>query len=118
MTHKHEGFWMAMDTFKDKLFLDEMVARGDRALGSLEDEGMISLKPCAQAGPALKVLCLGAHSDDIEIGCGGTILKIVREYPAVEFDWVVFGAAGIRKKEAVASAAALLKGAARGTVRV
>jgi glucose-1-phosphate cytidylyltransferase len=29
MTHKHEGFWMAMDTFKDKLFLDEMVARDD-----------------------------------------------------------------------------------------
>jgi glucose-1-phosphate cytidylyltransferase len=29
MTHKHGGFWMAMDTFKDKLFLDEMVAKGD-----------------------------------------------------------------------------------------
>ena len=29
MTHKHDGFWMAMDTFKDKLFLDEMVARDD-----------------------------------------------------------------------------------------
>ncbi|HMA54427.1 MAG TPA: sugar phosphate nucleotidyltransferase, partial [Acidobacteriota bacterium] len=29
MTHKHEGFWMAMDTFKDKLFFDEMVAKDD-----------------------------------------------------------------------------------------
>ena len=29
MAHKHEGFWMAMDTFKDKQVLDEMVARND-----------------------------------------------------------------------------------------
>jgi LmbE family N-acetylglucosaminyl deacetylase len=78
---------------------------------------MITLK-LAQGQAPLKVLCLGAHSDDIEIGCGGTIIKIIREYPAVEFDWIVFGAAGARKKEALASAAALLKGAARKIVQV
>jgi LmbE family N-acetylglucosaminyl deacetylase len=78
---------------------------------------MITLK-LAQSQAPFKVLCLGAHSDDIEIGCGGTVLTIIRDRPDVEFDWVVFGAAGIRKKEAAASAAALLKGAARRTVEV
>jgi len=50
-------------------------------------------------GP-LKVLCLGAHSDDIEIGCGGTILRLIEEYPSVKFHWVVFSAIGCRKAEA------------------
>ncbi|HMA54426.1 MAG TPA: PIG-L deacetylase family protein [Acidobacteriota bacterium] len=77
---------------------------------------MIDLK-LATGKKGLKVLCLGAHSDDIEIGCGGTVLKLIREYPAVEFDWVVFSAAGTRKKEAVASAAAFLKGVTRRTVK-
>lgn len=50
-------------------------------------------------GP-LHVLCLGAHSDDIEIGCGGTILRLIDEYPKVRFHWVVFSALGVRKAEA------------------
>jgi LmbE family N-acetylglucosaminyl deacetylase len=78
---------------------------------------MINLK-LDQGKGALEVLCLGAHSDDIEIGCGGTLLKLIRDCPGARFDWVVFGAAGTRKKEAVASAAALLKGAARRTIIV
>ena len=52
----------------------------------------------------LKILCLGAHSDDIEIGCGGTILRILSEYDNVEACWVVFGSKGQRDLEAVASA--------------
>ncbi len=40
----------------------------------------------------LRVLCLGAHSDDIEIGCGGLILSLLASLPDVEFDWVVFSA--------------------------
>ena len=51
-----------------------------------------------------RVLCLGAHSDDIEIGCGGTILKLIEMYPELEIVWVVLGAKGIRAKEAIASA--------------
>jgi LmbE family N-acetylglucosaminyl deacetylase len=49
---------------------------------------------------ALKVLCLGCHSDDIEIGCGGTILRLAAEYPACQVDWVVFSAIGEREREA------------------
>jgi LmbE family N-acetylglucosaminyl deacetylase len=51
------------------------------------------------AGP-LKVLLLGAHSDDIEIGCGGTVLELIRARPDVEIRWVVFSAAGVRAAEA------------------
>ncbi len=51
-----------------------------------------------------KILCLGAHADDIEIGCGGTILKIAEEYPKAQFYWVVFSAEGQRANEAHRSA--------------
>ena len=54
---------------------------------------------------ALQVLCLGAHSDDIEIGCGGTILRLVEEYPCTVIHWVVFSALGEREAEAERGAA-------------
>ncbi|HMR62582.1 MAG TPA: PIG-L family deacetylase [Anaerolineae bacterium] len=57
----------------------------------------------------LRVLCLGAHSDDIEIGCGGTILRLAAEYPNLHVHWVVFGAnQPQRAAEAHASAQAFL----------
>ena len=49
---------------------------------------------------ALKVLCLGCHSDDIEIGCGGTVLQLREQYPCCRFHWVVFSATGDREVEA------------------
>jgi LmbE family N-acetylglucosaminyl deacetylase len=52
----------------------------------------------------LKVLCLGSHSDDIEIGCGGTILRLAEQYPRSTFDWVVLSAVGPRETEARRSA--------------
>ncbi|HZY74249.1 MAG TPA: PIG-L deacetylase family protein [Edaphobacter sp.] len=48
----------------------------------------------------LNILCLGAHSDDIEIGCGGTILRLIEQYPECRLHWVVFSANGIRRAEA------------------
>lgn len=52
----------------------------------------------------LSVLCLGAHSDDIEIGCGGTIFQLVKRYPDCALHWVVFSATGLRAEEARQSA--------------
>ena len=57
----------------------------------------------------LSVLCLGAHSDDIEIGCGGTILRLISTFRKVKFCWVVFGAEGERREEALRSAQLFLK---------
>jgi len=53
----------------------------------------------AQSQP-LSVLCLGAHSDDIEIGCGATILTMAEQRPTAAFDWVVFSGDEVRKNEA------------------
>jgi LmbE family N-acetylglucosaminyl deacetylase len=50
------------------------------------------------------VLCLGAHADDIEIGCGGTILRLLAQNPALTVHWIVFSAAGVRREEALEGA--------------
>lgn len=64
------------------------------------------------------LLALGAHSDDIEIGCGGTILTLLRRYPRLRVWWVVLGASGRRAAEAESSARDFLRGAAAGRVIV
>jgi LmbE family N-acetylglucosaminyl deacetylase len=67
----------------------------------------------------LQILCLGAHSDDIEIGCGGTILRLTRLYPRSSVCWVVFSAeAEERQAEALASATVFLERAAEKRVVV
>jgi LmbE family N-acetylglucosaminyl deacetylase len=63
-----------------------------------------------EKGSVLKVLCLGAHSDDIEIGCGGTLMRWICENRNLTVDWIVFGSSGLRSKEALDSANALLNG--------
>jgi LmbE family N-acetylglucosaminyl deacetylase len=67
---------------------------------------------------ARQVLCLGAHADDIEIGCGGTVLRLVSLYPDADFHWLVFGAAGVRKQEAQASAGRFLGEARSKTIEI
>ena len=64
------------------------------------------------------VLCLGAHSDDIEIGCGATIRKLTRDRPDLAVWWVVFTAEGKRKAEAKNSARAFLRDAGKSQVIV
>jgi LmbE family N-acetylglucosaminyl deacetylase len=65
---------------------------------------MIQLSLDGAARGGLKVLCLGSHSDDIEIGCGGTILRLAEQYPDSTFHWVVFSATGVRAGEAACAA--------------
>lgn len=57
----------------------------------------------------LKLLCLGAHADDIEIGCGGTILQLLSTRSNLNVVWVVFSAPGEREREARAGASLFLE---------
>src|SRR3990170_854448 len=69
---------------------------------------MLNFQFAPPKGRKLTILCLGAHSDDIEIGCGGTILKLIEDYENVVFYWVVLSSNNIRRKEAEESASAFL----------
>jgi LmbE family N-acetylglucosaminyl deacetylase len=64
------------------------------------------------------VLCLGAHSDDIEIGCGGTILRLIESSDKIEFYWLVLSSNPERAKEAERSANAFLRVVRRKTIVV
>lgn len=64
------------------------------------------------------VLCLGAHSDDIEIGCGGTLLKLMEAAGGLSVSWVVLSASGRRETEARTSAEHILAGAKQRNVIV
>lgn len=70
-----------------------------------------------QAGTGLRdVLAIGCHSDDIEIGAGGSLLTLTRAVPGLRVHWVVLAAAGARADEARASAADFLASAAEPVV--
>jgi LmbE family N-acetylglucosaminyl deacetylase len=65
-----------------------------------------------------RILCLGAHCDDIEIGCGGAILRLLSEFPGCHVDWVVFSSNPQRRKEAQRGAQLFLRNAASKKVAV
>jgi LmbE family N-acetylglucosaminyl deacetylase len=65
-----------------------------------------------------EIVCLGAHSDDLEIGCGGTVRRLVAEHPDALVRWVVLSAAGERADEARSSASAWLADAGASEVVV
>lgn len=69
-------------------------------------------------GRPLKILCIGAHSDDIEIGCGGTVLRLLSEYGGAEVNWVVLGASGRRDGEAARSAKQFLAKAGKNKITI
>lgn len=66
---------------------------------------MLTLGP---GQPLRRLLVIGAHSDDIEIGCGGTIIRLLHDYPDLEVGWVVLSADGPRSVEARTSAEMML----------
>ena len=70
---------------------------------------MMTLIPAELGKQPLHVLCIGAHSDDIEIGCGGTILRLLEVQPHVRIDWIVFSSSAPRRREALRSAGLFLK---------
>jgi LmbE family N-acetylglucosaminyl deacetylase len=72
----------------------------------------------ARPGESLSVLCLGAHSDDIEIGAGGTILGWIEAGVRLDVHWCVLSAIGPRAAEARVSASALLAGVAQVRIEV
>lgn len=65
---------------------------------------MLPLNLGKRPGESLSLLCLGAHSDDIEIGCGGTLLYLKEAFPHLTLYWVVFSASGHRGHEATRAA--------------
>jgi LmbE family N-acetylglucosaminyl deacetylase len=76
---------------------------------------VLSLSPVE---PLRRVLAIGCHADDIEIGCGGTLLALAGANPDLEVDWVVLAAEGGRADEARASAEGFLAGVATSRVDV
>ncbi len=62
------------------------------------------------------ILCIGAHCDDIEIGCGATLRRWAREFPSVRFVWVIFAGEAGRMAESRAAAEEILSGVASSEV--
>ena len=119
IAHRHRGFWAPMDTLKDKQQLEMMHDSGrapwelwtpgrndDASLGSITRLMLPLLM--GHAKQPLRLLAIGAHSDDIEIGCGGTIMKLIEQGAVSEICWVVLTGGRERASEARASAEAML----------
>ena len=107
-----------MDTIKDRQRLEALHESGQapwRSVGldgvTAEPRRLMHVLSLSAAEPLRRVLAIGCHADDIEIGCGGTLLTLARSNPELEVDWVVLAAPGERGDEARASAEAFLAGA-------
>ena len=79
---------------------------------------MLGLRLDLPPGAPLRLLCLGAHCDDVEIGAGGTIRRLIERHAPVDVHWEVLASTPEREREARASAAEWLQGARSATVEV
>jgi LmbE family N-acetylglucosaminyl deacetylase len=79
---------------------------------------MFKVQLAKPTGPVYRILCLGSHCDDIEIGCGGTILRLLQEHPNVAIHWVVFTSTPARAEEARRSAMAFLEQAGKKEILI
>jgi len=77
---------------------------------------MLPLNLGLQSGRPPVLLFIGAHCDDIEIGCGGTVLELLRKHPDAVVHWVVLSSGPVRAKEAQHGARLMLRGAKRANV--
>ena len=121
VAYRHDGFWRPMDTIKDRQSLEALHESGDppwlvRRAERVEPATlMLSLSFTGAGEPLRRVLAVGCHADDIEIGCGGDAAHAHPRRPELEVHWVVLAASGDREREARASADAFL--AAAGSPR-
>ena len=72
---------------------------------------MLSIRLGGQGEGLRAVLCLGAHCDDIEIGCGGTLLRLMQEHPGLSVHWIVLSSTPLRAEEARLAAESFLSSA-------
>lgn len=79
---------------------------------------MLNSRFSATKKGGLTLLLLGAHCDDIEIGCGGTLLKLIDDYEIDQIKWVVFSSDETRKKEAFSSANQFLESITNADITV
>ena len=79
---------------------------------------MLSIRLGGHAEDLRLVLCLGAHCDDIEIGCGGTLLRLTEEHPGLSVHWIVFSSTPLRAEEARLGAGRFLSGAGEKRVTI
>lgn len=77
---------------------------------------MFPLNLEAPLGRRLEVLCIGAHCDDIEIGCGGSIIALQQRHPECRIHWFVLTSTPARRDEAAAAAQAFVQNSSRGEV--
>lgn len=70
------------------------------------------------AASPMNLLCLGAHADDLEIGAGGTVLRLLEEHPSTKVRWVVFSTTPTRAREARLAADLALKDVGEVTVQL
>ena len=68
--------------------------------------------------PPRTLLCIGAHADDIEMGCGGTILRLLETFPGLAVRWVVLSGGEVRAAEAHSSAEQFLRDAGEKHVEI
>lgn len=79
---------------------------------------MLGLLPQWPAGRPPELLFIGAHCDDIEIGCGGTVIELLKSCPGANVTWVVLSSGEGRAREARAGAGALLRRAGKRRIVV
>ena len=79
---------------------------------------MLKTRLSVKKESVFKILCLGAHSDDIEIGCGGTILRFLEDTRKTEVHWIILGAGEERAIEAKKSAHLFLERATEKEITI